>query len=115
MEKQRGDQSHQEKENSEDSDNPAAGYLVLQRETSYGKTPLPKTVMLGSNPHLAHGASSSVDKESQKETEATWNDYLKISPHTSNYIEAVISMVRKIYGRQPGDPMTYLNVNLAMW
>ena len=33
--------------------------------------------------HLAHGASSSVDKESQKDTEATWRHYFQISPHTS--------------------------------
>ena len=38
-----------------------------------------------------------------------------ISPNTSHFLEAVFSMVRKIYGRQPGDPMTYLIVNLAIW
>ena len=28
---------------------------------------------------------------------------------------SVFSMVRKIYGKQPGDPMEDLNVNLAIW
>ena len=64
---------------------------------------------------LARGASSSVDQESQKNTEATWDHYLQISPDTSHYMEAVFSMVRKIYGKQPGDPMEDLNVNLAIW
>ena len=31
------------------------------------------------------------------------------------FLEAVVSMVREIYGRQPGDPMKDLNVNLAIW
>ena len=43
--------------------------------------PLPKTIKNGSNT-LAHGASSSVDKKSQKDTEATWKHYLQISPNT---------------------------------
>ena len=30
-------------------------------------------------------------------------------------MEAVFSMVREIYGRQPGDPMKDLDVNLAIW
>ena len=30
-------------------------------------------------------------------------------------MEAVFSMVRKTYGKQPGDPMNDLNVNLAIW
>ena len=30
-------------------------------------------------------------------------------------MEAVLSMARKIYGKQPGDPMEDLNVNLAIW
>ena len=30
-------------------------------------------------------------------------------------MKAVFSMVRKIYGTQPGDPMKDLNVNLAIW
>ena len=110
MEKQRRNPSHQEEEeeDSEDSDNPAAETwyykeeLVAQNSKAWGKP-------------LAQGACSSVDQESQKNTEATWNHYFQISPDTSHNMEAVFSMVRKIYGKQPGDPMEDLNVNLAMW
>ena len=79
MEKQRGDPSHQEEEDSEDSNNPAAGTWYYKGNKLH---PLPRTTKLGGNT-LAHGASSSVDKESQKDTEATWRHYLQISPHTS--------------------------------
>ena len=44
-------------------------------------------------------------------TEATWDHYLHISPDTSHFMEAVFSMIRKIYGKQPGDLMEDLNVN----
>ena len=64
---------------------------------------------------LAHGASSSVEKESRKDTEATWKHYLQIPPDTSHCLEAVFSMVRKINGKQPVDPMEDLNVKLAIW
>ena len=63
----------------------------------------------------AHGARSSVDQESQKNMEPTWDHHLQLSPDTSHYMEAVFSMVRKIYGKPPGDPMEDLNVNLATW
>ena len=53
--------------------------------------------------NLAHGESSSVDQESQKDTEATWNHYLQISPNTSHYMEAVFSIVRKIHGGEDND------------
>ena len=46
---------------------------------------------------LAHGASSSVEQESQKNTEATWRHYLQVSPDTSHYMEAVFSMIKEIY------------------
>ena len=91
--------------------------LRLRSVTAEGNklqgNPLTKTVKLGANP-LAHGASSSVEKESQKLTESTWVRYLEILPHTSHYIEAVFSIVREIHGRQPGDPMQDLDVNLAI-
>ena len=41
--------------------------------------------------------------------------YLHMSPNTSHYVEAVFSMVRKVYGKQLGDPMGDLNVNLVIW
>ena len=106
MEEQWRDPSKQE-EDSEDSDNPAAGTwyyqgeLVAQNNKVWGKP-------------LAYGASSSVDQGSQKSNEATWNHHLQISPNTSHYLEAVFSMVRKIYGRQPGDPVKYLHVSLSI-
>ena len=113
MEKQRGNPSHQEEEDSEDSDNPEAQIWYYK-----GKQVTEEPVALNSKAWehtLAHGASSSDDRESQKDTEATWKHYLQISPHTSHCMEAVFSMVREIYGRQPGDPMKDLDVNLAIW
>ena len=35
--------------------------------------------------------------------------------HTHPILEAAHSMVREIYGRQPGDPVKDLGVNLATW
>ena len=108
MEGQRRDPSHQEEENSEDSDNPEAGTWyykeesVAQNNKTWGKP-------------LAHGASSSVHQESRKNTEATWDHYIHISPDTSHHMEAFFSMIRKIYGKQPDDPVEDLNVNLAIW
>ena len=95
MEEHRRDPSHQEEE--EDSDNPEA-----QNSKAWWEL-------------LAHGASSSVNKESQKDTDATWRHYLQVSPHTSQYTEDVFSMFRCIYGKQPDDLIKYLSVNLAIW
>ena len=91
-----------------DSDN-------LEAETWYYKRELVAQNSKAWGQPLAHGASSSVDKESRKDTEATWDHHLQISPNTARFWEAVFSMVRKIYGRQPGDPAKDLNVNLAIW
>ena len=98
IEKQQGNPSHQEEEDSEASDNPEA------ENWDYKGEPVARNSEAWEQP-LAHGASSSVDKESQKVTKATWKHYLQISPHTSHFLEAVFSMIRKIYGRQFGDPM----------
>ena len=38
-----------------------------------------------------------------------------VTASSSSFLEAIFSMVRKIYGKQPGDPMEDLNVNLASW
>ena len=108
IEKQRGDPSHREEEDSEDSDNPDA-------ETWYYKGELVAQNSKAWEQPLAHGASSSVDHESQKDAEATWDHYLHMPPNTSHQVEAVFSMVRKIDGKQPGDPMEDLNENLAIW
>ena len=107
MEEQRGDPSHEE-ENSEVSDIPAVGNWYYKGE------PVAKNTKAWGKP-LAHGASSSVDQESKKSTEAKWDHYLQIFADTSHYMEAVFSMVRKIYGKQLDDPMEDLNVNLAIW
>ena len=72
MEKQRGNPSHQEEEDSEDFDNPEAEIWHYKGE------PFAQNSKVWRQP-LAHGASSSVGKESQKDTEATWNRYLQIS------------------------------------
>ena len=90
MEEQRGDPSHQEEENSGDSENPAAGIWYYEGE------PVAQNKKAWGNP-LAHGASSSVDQDSQKKTEATWDHCLHVSPDTSYYMEAVFSIVRKIF------------------
>ena len=88
MEKQRGDPSHQEEEDSEDSDNLEADTLYYKGESQNNKAWVQT---------LAHGASSSVDQESQKNTEATWDHYLHLSPDTSHYKEAVFSVVRNLW------------------
>ena len=107
MEKQWRNPSHQEKDDSEDSDNPEAetwyfkGEPVLQNSKAWGQP-------------FAHGASSSVDMESQKRYRSDMGDhYLHISLETSHNMEAVFSMVRKIHGKPPADPMEDLSVNLA--
>ena len=108
MEKQRGKLSHQEEEDSEDSDNPEAEIWYIKGKQVTGKPVAQNSKAWVAT--LAHGASSLLDKESQKDTEATWKHYLQMSPHTAHYMEAVFSMVRK-----PGDPMEDLNLNLAIW
>ena len=113
MEKQRRKTSHQEEEDSEDSDNPEAE-IWYYKGKQVAEKPIAQNSKAWGQP-LAHGASSSVDKESQKDTEATWKHYLHISPDTSHYMEAVFSTIREIYGRRPGDPMKDLDVNLAIW
>ena len=98
MDMQRGDPSHQEEEDSEDSDNPAAGTWYYEEE------PVAENDKAWVKP-LAQGASSSVDQESQKNTEATWDHDLHVSPERSHYMEAVFSVVREICGKPPGDPV----------
>ena len=86
MKEQRRDPSYQE--DSEDSDNLEAetwfyeGESVAQNNKAWEKP-------------YAHGASSSVDQESQNDTEATWGHYLHISPNTSHHMEAVL-----LYGQE---------------
>ena len=86
---------------------------MTQETWYYKREPVARSNKAWEKP-LAHGAISSVDQESQKNTEATWDHYLQTSPDTSHYMEAVFSTVRKIYGKQPGDPVEDFNVNLAI-
>ena len=95
MEKQRGNPSHQEEEDSEDSDNPEAE-IWYYKGKQLTRNPVPKTVELGSNPLHTEPVLQLI---SQKDTEATWRHYLQISPHTSHHMEAFFFMVRVIYGR----------------
>ena len=103
MEKQRRNPSNRENEGSEDSDNPEAetwynkGESVAQNNKALGQP-------------LAHGASSSIDQENQKDTEATWDHYLHTSPNTSRFVEAVSPWSGKSMEKQPGGPMEDLNV-----
>ena len=109
MGKQRGNPSHQEEEDSKDSNNNEIWYYnKLRRE------PLPKTVKLGSNPLHTEPVLQLIRKV-KKDTEATWRHYFQISPHTSQYTEAVLSMIRRICGRQPGDLVKDWDVNAAIW
>ena len=83
--------------------------LRLRLGTTRGNL-LPKTAKLGEQP-----------LHTQPVVQLTWkskgyrSDMEPQCPHTSHCLEAVFSIVRKIYGRQPGDPMKDLNVNLAIW
>ena len=75
---------------------------------------LPKKVKLGSK--LLHTEPvHQLTRKVKKATEATCDHYLHISPNTSHSMEAVFSMVRKIYGRQFGDLLKDSNVILTIW
>ena len=78
MEKQRRNPSHQEEEDSEDSDNPEAEIWYFKGKQVTEK-PVAQNSKAWEQP-LAHGASSSVDEGKSKDTEATWKHYLQISP-----------------------------------
>ena len=72
----------------------------------------PKTIKLGETPSHTKPVLQ-LTRKVKKNTGATWDHYLHISPDTSHCMEAVFSMVRKICGKQPGDPLEDLNVKLA--
>ena len=61
-----------------------------------------------------HRASSTVEKEGQKGYRSDRETFSKYR-HKTLYMEAVCSMVKEIYGRQPDDPMKDSDVNLAIW
>ena len=107
MEKQRGNRRIKKKKK-----NKKKTPTILRLRLGITKeNPLPKTEKLGCN---SLHTEPVLQLTSQKDTETTWNHYLETSPNTSHYMEAVFSMIRKIFVRNPGDPMKGLNVNLAI-
>ena len=62
------------------------------------------------------GAFSKSDHSGSPEAERIeWSHNLHMSPATVHHMEAVFSIVRKIYERGPDDPMEDLDVNMAIW
>ena len=92
--------------------------LRLRSGTAKGNklrvNPLPKTVKLGSNPLHTEPVLQLTwkIKRIHKRHGTTTSKYRRTHPIC---MEAVFSMVRKICGRQLGDPMKGLNVNWAIW
>ena len=82
------DPSHQEEEDSKDSVDLEAEIWNCKGKQFTGE-PVAQNSKAWEQP-LAHGASSLVDKESQKDTKARWRCQLQISPHTSHFLEAVL-------------------------
>ena len=114
VEKQRGKPSHQEEEDSEDSDNPEAEIWYCTGKQVTWEPVAPNTEAW--EQPLAHGASSSVDKESQKRYRSDMETLPpSIATHIRCFWKPSFSMVREIYERKLGDPMKDLDVNLAIW
>ena len=62
------------------------------------------------------GASSKSENSGNPKAERKeWPHNLHISPDTVPHMETVFSIVRKIYEREPADPMDDLDVNMATW
>ena len=60
------------------------------------------------------GASSESENSGNPKAERKeWPHSLHISPDTVPHMETVFSIVRKIYEREPADPMDDLDVNMA--
>ena len=60
-----------------------------------------------------HPVNQTTQKNQQLKKE--WPHNLHMSPATVHHMEAVFSIVRKIYEREPDDPMDDLDVNMAIW
>ena len=91
MEGQRGDPSHQEEDNSEDSDNLEAGTWCYKEEFVARK-------------NIAWG-----------QTLCTRNICLQLSINTNQFTNAVFSVVCDIYGKYHDESMGDLNVHLDIW
>ena len=108
-EEQQGNLTHEKEQISEESDD-------SESEPWYYK-PVAQTDEACGKPFAGETAESicSAFQKSQNTKEATLEHFFAISPQTISYKEAVYDMVRKIYGRPPGDPMEDLDVNVGIW
>ena len=61
-----------------------------------------------------NASSKSDHTGSPKDERIKWSHNLHMSPATVHHMEAVFSIVRKIYERGPDDPMDDLDVNMAI-
>ena len=59
--------------------------------------------------------SKSENSGNHKAEMKEWPHNLHISPATAPHTDAVFSVARKIYEREPADPMEDLDVNAAIW
>ena len=67
--------------------------------------------LLGKLEHPANRTTREVPKAERIE----WPHILHVSPATVHHMEAVFSIIRKIYEREPDDPVDDLDVNIAIW
>ena len=62
-----------------------------------------------------YASSKSDCQEGPKAERIEWSHNVHVSPATLHHTEAVFSIVRVIYGREHGDPMDDLDVNISIW
>ena len=62
-----------------------------------------------------HASSESDHPGSPKAERIEWSPNLHMYPATVHHMEAVLSIVRRISGREHDDPMDDLDVNMAIW
>ena len=62
-----------------------------------------------------YASSKSDHPRSPKAERIEWSHILHMSPATVHHMEAVLSIVRKIYERGPDDPMDDLDVSMTIW
>ena len=103
-EKQRRSRSHQAEEDSEDSGTTKGNKLRWN--------PLPKTVKFGCNSPCTQSQFFRWQEKIQERHGTTTSKYRQTHPIIW---KPSSPMVKKIYGRQLGDPMKDLDVNLPIW
>ena len=65
---------------------------------------------------VKHNASIKSDhSENPKAERIEWPYNLHMSPAPVHHMEAIFSIVRKIYEREKDDPLDDLDVNMAIW